>query len=126
MALSLPDDSFDVVTVAYGVRNFSDLDRGLSEMRRVLRPGGHLAILELCTPNKAPMRQLFRLYSHVWMPLVGRLVSHDKRAYRYLPATMEAFPQGEVMQQILIKAGFSPVTFKRFTCGLSTMYLATK
>ena len=72
------------------------------------------------------MRQLFRLYSHVWMPLVGRLVSHDKRAYRYLPATMEAFPQGEVMQQILIKAGFSPVTFKRFTCGLSTMYLATK
>ena len=126
MALSLPDDSFDVVTVAYGVRNFSDLDRGLSEMRRVLRPGGHLAILELCTPNKAPMRQLFRLYSHVWMPLVGRLVRHDKRAYRYLPATMEAFPQGEVMQQILIKAGFSPVTFKRFTCGLSTMYLATK
>jgi demethylmenaquinone methyltransferase/2-methoxy-6-polyprenyl-1,4-benzoquinol methylase len=126
MALSFADGTFDVVTVAYGVRNFQDLDRGLAEMRRVLRPGGHAVILELCTPRRFPMRQLFRFYAHVVMPAVGRLVSKDRRAYTYLPASMEAFPQGEVMQQILTRAGFSEVKFKRFTFGLSTMYLAKK
>ena len=123
--LSFADNTFDAVTVAYGVRNFKDLDQGLKEMLRVLRPGGHLAILELCTPEKFPMRQLFWLYSHIVMPAIGRLLSHDGRAYKYLPATMEAFPQGEVMQQIITKAGFDNVCFKRFTFGLSTMYLAT-
>ncbi len=126
MSLELPDNSFDVVTVAYGVRNFQDLDRGLREMRRVLRPGGHVFILELCTPVSFPMKQLFWIYSHVVMPLLGRLVSKDGKAYAYLPATMEAFPQGEVMQQILRKAGYKEVSFRRFTFGLSTMYIACK
>ena len=124
MQLSFEDNSFDAVTVAYGVRNYSDLDRGLREMRRVLKPGGHVAILELCTPRRFPMRQLFWLYSHVVMPLVGKLVSRDAKAYSYLPATMEAFPQGEVMKGIMEKAGFKSVTFRRFTFGLSTMYIA--
>lgn len=124
--LSLPDDTFDAVTVAYGVRNFEDLDRGLTEMCRVLRPGGRLAIIELCVPRRFPMKQLFRVYSRLFMPSVGRLVSHDSHAYRYLPATMEAFPQGEVMQGILRRAGFRDVCFKRFTFGLSTLYTATK
>lgn len=124
MQLSFSDHSFDAVTVAYGVRNYSDLDQGLREMHRVLKPGGHVAILELCTPRNFPMRQLFWLYSHVVMPLVGKLVSKDARAYSYLPATMEAFPQGEVMKGIMEKAGFKNVSFKRFTFGLSTMYLA--
>ena len=124
--MSFADGSFDAVTVAYGVRNFSDLDRGLKEMLRVLRPGGHLLIVELCAPNRFPMKQLFGVYARVVMPLIGRLVSKDRCAYSYLPATMEAFPQGEVMQQILYKAGFSEVAFKRFTGGICTMYLAKK
>lgn len=124
--LSFKDESFDIVTVAYGVRNFANLDKGLREMLRVLRKGGHLAILELCTPHKFPIRQLFWLYAHIWMPLIGRIVSGDVHAYTYLPATMEAFPQGEIMKEILQKAGYSEVSFKRFTFGLSTMYLATR
>lgn len=124
--LGFPDASFDAVTVAYGVRNFQDLDAGLAEMYRVLRAGGHLLIVELATPPRFPMRQLFWLYSHVIMPLVGRIVSGDSRAYTYLPATMEAFPQGEVMDGILRKAGFSDVQWRRFTFGICTMYLAEK
>ncbi len=124
--LSFADASFDAVTVAYGVRNFQDLDAGLAEMYRVLRPGGHLLIVELATPPRFPMRQLFYLYSHVIMPLAGKLISGDSRAYSYLPATMEAFPQGEVMEGILHRTGFSAVQWKRFTCGICTMYLAEK
>ena len=124
--LSFDDASFDAVTVAYGVRNFQDLDAGLCEMCRVLRPGGHLLVVELASPPHFPMKQLFWLYSHVWMPLVGRLVSKDDHAYRYLPATMEAFPQGEVMEGILLRAGFRSVEWKRFTFGICTMYLAGK
>lgn len=126
MALSLDDDQFDAITVAYGVRNFPDLDKGLSEMRRVLKKNGRLVIIELTAPRRFPMRQLFWLYSHAFMPLVGWIISKDKCAYSYLPATMEAFPQGEEMQQILEKAGYRDVAFKRFTFGLSTMYTAKK
>lgn len=126
MQLELADNKFDAATVAYGVRNFPDLDRGLSELRRVLKPGGRLVIIELTSPKSFPMKQLFWLYSHVFMPLVGKLVSRDSSAYTYLPATMEAFPQGEVMQEILRKVGYTDVKFKRFTFGLSTLYTATK
>lgn len=126
MALDLPDDTFDAVTVAYGVRNFENLDQGLREMRRVLRPGGRLVIIELTSPVRFPMKQLFRLYSRVLMPLIGKIISRDAKAYSYLPATMEAFPQGEVMQEILLKAGYTNVQFKRFTFGLSTLYTAAK
>lgn len=124
--LSLPSDSFDAITVAYGIRNFQDLEQGLSEMLRVLRPGGRLVIIELTAPRRFPMRQLFWLYSHVVMPLIGRLVSRDASAYTYLPHTMEVFPQGEQMQQILQKVGFADVQFKRFTFGLSTLYTAER
>lgn len=123
--LSFPDGSFDAVTVAYGVRNFQDLKAGLREILRVLRPGGHLLILELATPPHFPMKQLFWLYSHVWMPLMGRLISRDKAAYTYLPATMEAFPQGEVMEHILQECGYTNIQWKRFTFGLCTMYIAS-
>jgi demethylmenaquinone methyltransferase/2-methoxy-6-polyprenyl-1,4-benzoquinol methylase len=93
MQLSFPDGSFDAVTSSYGVRNFQNLDKGLQEMQRVLRPGGHLLIVELTPPPSFPMKQLFWLYAHVVMPLLGRLISHDDSAYTYLPASMEAFPQ---------------------------------
>ena len=124
MHLSFADQTFDAVTVAYGVRNFEDLDTGLREMRRVLKPDGHLLILELAAPPRFPMRQLFWLYSHVVMPLAGRLFSRDKRAYTYLTASMEAFPQGEVMEGLLRQAGFGEVEWRRFTFGICTMYLA--
>lgn len=123
--LSFADHTFDAVTVAYGVRNFEDLDAGLREMRRVLVPGGHLLIVELCTPNRFPMKQLFALYARIVMPFIGRLISKDDSAYTYLPATMAAFPQGEIMEGILKKAGFREVSFKRFTFGICTMYIAT-
>lgn len=126
MNLSFPDGMFDAVTSAYGVRNFENLDTGLREMQRVLRPGGHLLIVELTSPPRFPMKQLFWLYAHVVMPLIGRLISHDNSAYTYLPASMEAFPQAEKMEGILRRAGFSKVQWKRFTFGISTMYLAEK
>lgn len=124
--LTFPDETFDAVTSAYGVRNFQDLNAGLREMQRVLRPGGHLLIVELTSPRRFPMKQLFWVYAHVVMPLVGRIISHDNSAYTYLPASMEAFPQAEQMEGILREAGFADVQWKRFTFGISTMYLAEK
>ena len=124
--LSFADNSFDAVTAAFGIRNFQNLDQGLSEMYRVLRPNGHLSIVELTTPVSFPMKQLFKLYSHTILPVFGKLISKDTSAYSYLTNTIEAFPQGEVMLDILRKAGFKNASFKRLTFGICTMYFATK
>ena len=126
MALSYPDNTFDAVTAAFGIRNFSGLDQGLREMCRVLKPGGHLSIVELTTPVSFPMKQLYRLYTHTILPIYGRLVSRDDSAYTYLRKTIEAFPQGEQMITILKKAGVSDASFRRLTFGICTMYFATK
>ena len=126
LALSYSDDSFDAITTAFGIRNFADLDKGLQEMCRVLKPGGHLSIVELTTPVVFPMKQLFHIYSHTVLPLYGRMISRDTNAYFYLTKTIEAFPQGEMMVEILKKAGFSEASFKRLTFGICTMYSATK
>ena len=125
-ALSYPEGTFDAVTAAFGIRNFSDLDKGLREMCRVIKPGGHLSIVELTTPVSFPMKQLFRIYSHTVLPVYGRLISKDTSAYTYLTKTIEAFPQGEQMVTILQRAGFSQASFKRLTSGICTMYFATK
>lgn len=124
--LSFADGSFDAVTVAFGIRNFEGLDKGLSEMCRVLTPGGHLVILELSTPDRFPMKQLFGIYSKVVIPLIGKCISKDNSAYTYLPQSIQAFPQGEVMQEVIHKAGFSEVRFKRLTFGTCTLYTAMK
>ena len=124
--LSYAENSFDAVTAAFGIRNFANLDKGLSEMCRVLRPGGHLSIVELTTPPHFPMKQLFHVYSHTVLPVYGRLISKDQSAYSYLTKTIEAFPQGERMMEILLKAGFKEASFQRLTFGICTLYTATK
>ena len=126
LALSYADDSFDAVTAAFGIRNFADLDQGLREMCRVLKPGGHLSIVELTSPVSTPMKQLFHIYAHTVLPVYGRFISKDTSAYTYLTKTIEAFPQGEQMTDILKKAGFCEAAFKRLTFGICTMYFATK
>ena len=124
--LSYADNTFDAIITAFGIRNFQNLDASLKEMCRVLKKGGHVSILELSQPVSFPMKQLFWIYSHSVLPLYGKLVSKDKNAYRYLTTTIEAFPQGEVMTDIIKKAGFTEATFKRLTFGICTCYFATK
>ena len=126
MHLSYADETFDAVTAAFGIRNFANLDQGLREMCRVLKKGGHLSIAELTTPVSFPMKQLFHLYSHTVLPIYGRLISKDTAAYSYLTKTIEAFPQGEQMVDILKRAGFSEAKFQRLTFGICTIYFATK
>ena len=126
MALTFADNTFDAVTAAFGIRNFQNLDQGLREMCRVLKPGGHLCIVELTSPVMFPMKQLFKIYSHTVLPIYGRLISGDSVAYSYLTATIEAFPQGERMVEILKTAGFAKASFKRMTLGICTLYFATK
>ena len=124
--MSFEDNTFDAIIAAFGIRNFQNLDQGLKEMCRVLKKGGHLSIVELTEPVSFPMHQLFRIYSNTFLPVYGRLLSKDRSAYKYLTATIEAFPEGEEMMKIFKKAGFNKVSFKRLTFGICTMYFATK
>ena len=124
--LTVPSNTFDAVTAAFGIRNFQDLERGLGEMYRVLKKGGHLCIIELTTPISFPMKQLFKIYSKVVLPFYGRLISKDSSAYDYLNKTIAAFPQGETMMNILQSAGFTKTSFTRLTFGICTMYIAEK
>lgn len=124
--LSFESDAFDAVTAAFGIRNFQDLEKGLREMYRVLKDGGMLCIIELTSPVCFPMKQLFRIYSHTVLPVYGKLISHDSSAYSYLTKTIEAFPQGETMVDVLRKIGFSEASFTRLTFGVCTLYLARK
>lgn len=125
-AMSFADNTFDAVISAFGIRNFQDLDKGLAEMCRVMKKGGHLSIVELSTPVTFPMKQLFKVYSHLVLPTYGKIVSSDRSAYEYLTKTIEAFPQGEQMTDILLKAGFAKAGFKRLTFGICTMFFAEK
>lgn len=126
MSLTYPDHSFDVVTAAFGVRNFEHLEQGLAEMYRVLKPGGHLMILELSTPRWFPMNILYRIYSTTIIPLLGTLMSLDKQAYRYLPESIKAMPQGSDMTALLTKVGFRNTTFRTYTGGVCTAYYGSK
>ena len=126
MNLSFADNSFDAVTAAFGIRNFQDLEAGLREMHRVLKKDGMLCVIELTRPVHFPIKQLFTIYTHTILPVYGRLISKDKSAYRYLIATIEAFPQGETMVEILKRTGFAKASFKRLTFGICTCYTATK
>lgn len=122
--LPFADGSFDCITCAYGVRNFEDLLAGYREMRRVIRPGGTLMVLELSTPASPLVKPLYRLYTGCIIPTVGRMVSKDVRAYSYLPESIAAVPQRESMCAVMREAGFSDCRFISLTFGTCTIYIA--
>lgn len=124
--LQFAEDTFDAVTVGFGVRNFEDLERGLGEIRRVLKPGGTLVVLEFSRPRKFPMRQLYNFYFKNILPGLGRLISKDPSAYTYLPESVEAFPDGMDFENILKKVGFKETACKPLTFGISAIYTARK
>lgn len=126
MSLSFADNSFDAAMVAFGVRNFENLDKGISEILRVLKPGGKLMILELSTPKHFPMKQGYWLYSKLFIPTIGRLISKDQTAYSYLPKSIEAFVQGKDMVNVLLKNGFKNAYYKTYTIGVCSMYIGEK
>lgn len=125
-ALPFDDCSFNTVTCSYGVRNFAQLDKSLSEMYRVLTPGGELRILEFAYPSSPVMRFLYDLYFSHLLPIVGGVVSHDTSAYDYLPRSVKGFIWGDEFLNHLRQAGFSATSFKSQTFGISMLYKATK
>ncbi len=126
LLLPFTDASFDVVTCAYGVRNFADLSAGYREMHRVLRSGGKVVILELSTPTSALVKPLYNFYTRHVIPTVGRMVSKDVRAYSYLPESIAAVPQGREMTEIMLRAGFSEARAIPLTFGVCTIYEGIK
>lgn len=126
LRLPYDDNVFDAVTVAFGVRNFENLEQGYRQMHRVLKSGGVICVIELSTPTIGPVRFLYDLYTMHIIPFVGSLKSGDKSAYRYLPESIAAVPQGDDMLAIMRKAGFVDTQAKRLTLGTCTIYLATK
>jgi demethylmenaquinone methyltransferase / 2-methoxy-6-polyprenyl-1,4-benzoquinol methylase len=118
--------SFDGITVAFGVRNFEHLERGLLEMARVLRPGGRLVVLEFSKPTIFPIKQAYNAYFKYVLPLIGRLTSRDIRAYTYLFESVQAFPEGQEFLTILSNCGFQNPICKRLTLGICSIYTATK
>ncbi len=124
--LPFPDDSFDCITIAYGVRNFQDIARGYAEMFRVMRPGGMLCVIELSTPQSPIIRPLYNLYATRIIPLAGRIVSRDVSAYSYLPESIRAVPCGETMTRIISDAGFADAAYRPLTFGVCTIYTALK
>lgn len=125
-SLTITDNTFDAVTASFGVRNFEDIEKGLTEMYRVMKPGGHLMILELSTPEHFPMKQLYRIYSNMIIPNIGRIISKEKSAYDYLPASIKVVPQGKVMEDLLTKVGFKEAKARTLTFGICSLYTGTK
>lgn len=124
--LPFEDHSFDALTVGFGVRNFGDLDKGLSEMLRVLRPDGKAVILEFSNPKKFPMKQLFGFYSKKVIPFFGKKISKDARAYNYLPESVAVFPEGEEFMNIMKDIGYKNVQATLVSGGIATIYSGIK
>jgi demethylmenaquinone methyltransferase/2-methoxy-6-polyprenyl-1,4-benzoquinol methylase len=125
-AIKADPDTFDAITVAFGVRNFENLELGLREIKRVLKPGGMLVVLEFSKPRSFPFKQLYNFYFKSILPGVGRMVSADKAAYTYLPASVEAFPDGNDFIQVLQRVGFNETQCRTLTFGISSIYTGTK
>ena len=125
--LPFPDDTFQIVSVAFGLRNLSDTDRGLAEMVRVCRPGGRLAVLEFALPRARPLRTLYGWYFHRLLPRIGQALARNRQAaYNYLPASVGLFPQDEALTERIRTAGAAHVQVHRFTFGVATLYVGIK
>ncbi len=120
------DNTFDAITVAFGVRNYENLEKGLREMYRVLKPGKKTAILEFSKPAAFPMKNLYQFYFNHILPAIGRMVSKDPMAYTYLPESVARFPEKNAFLEVLKKTGFKNPTQKRLTFGIATLYVAEK
>jgi demethylmenaquinone methyltransferase/2-methoxy-6-polyprenyl-1,4-benzoquinol methylase len=124
--LPFEENKFDAVTVAFGVRNFENLKRGMREIYRVLKPGGTLVVLEFSKPSRFPFKQVYNFYFKYILPKIGSAVSNDKAAYTYLPKSVEAFPDGEDFLHILQEIGFKNTRCSSLTFGISSIYTGTK
>jgi demethylmenaquinone methyltransferase/2-methoxy-6-polyprenyl-1,4-benzoquinol methylase len=124
--LPFDDHIFDAAIVAFGVRNFENLKKGLGEVYRVLKPGGVFFILEFSKPGKTPFKQIYKFYFNKILPVVGRLISKDKNAYSYLPESVDNFPYGEKFLTILADVGFTNNSIKQQTFGIASIYEAHK
>jgi demethylmenaquinone methyltransferase/2-methoxy-6-polyprenyl-1,4-benzoquinol methylase len=121
------DRTFQVVTVAFGIRNVADIPAALGEMFRVLKPGGRAVCLEFSRPTSAPLRKMYDLYSFTILPRIGRLVSHDHTGiYDYLPASIRAFPDQERLKTLFSETGFSPVSYRNLTGGIVAIHIGVK
>lgn len=125
-SLDFENQSFDAVTVAFGVRNFENLQNGLNDVYRVLKPGGKAVVLEFSNPKKFPVKQFYDFYFHIVIPLFGKLFSKDKRAYSYLPESVAQFVEGEKFVALLENSGFKNVLVKSQTFGICSIYIADK
>ena len=124
--LPFEDNYFDALTVGFGVRNFENLEKGLSEMLRVVRPEGKLIILEFSKPKSFPIKQVFGFYSKRIIPFLGKNISKDEKAYAYLPESVAAFPEGKDFTSILVKLGYKNVEAQTVSGGIATIYMGTK
>ncbi|MCZ2355992.1 MAG: bifunctional demethylmenaquinone methyltransferase/2-methoxy-6-polyprenyl-1,4-benzoquinol methylase UbiE [Bacteroidia bacterium] len=124
--LPFADNTIDAITIGFGVRNFENLQLGLSEVLRVLRPGGKAVILEPSKPKKFPMKQLFSFYFHTVLPLVGKIISKDSSAYTYLPESVKVFPEGDTFLDICHQAGFRKTFWQPLTFGICAFYCLEK
>ncbi len=124
--ISFNDNTFDITMVAFGVRNFSDPLRGLTEMQRVLKPGGMIMVLEFSRPSDFPIKQIYSFYFLSILPFIGRIFSKNRKAYRYLPESVMEFPDNERFIELLGKAGFSGMKQIRLTGGIASIYTASK
>ena len=124
--LPFEENKFDAVIVAFGVRNFENLEKGLAEMYRVLKPGGRMVVLEFSKPRMFPFKQLYSFYFNYILPKIGKLVSKDPAAYTYLPESVQAFPDGDSFVGILNRVGYKDTLCKPLTLGISSLYTGTK
>jgi len=124
--LPFPDNRFDAVTVAFGVRNFENLQKGIEEMCRVLKPNGTVVVLEFSKPVIFPVKQMFYFYFHYVLPVIGRIFSKDQRAYSYLPESVQSFPDEKEFSRLLEETGFKNVQCKSLTFGIASIYTGEK
>jgi demethylmenaquinone methyltransferase/2-methoxy-6-polyprenyl-1,4-benzoquinol methylase len=125
-AINFTDNSFDAITVAFGVRNFQNLEQGLQEMYRVLRPNGKLVVLEFSRPKQKIFKGFYNFYTRIICPFIGRWLTKNREAYQYLHNSVKAFPEGETFLHILQQAGFSQTSLKRLSLGICTIYCGRK